>query len=73
MTDRMRSDGGDNALGTYLKDRQEKLGPSAFGFALGRRHTGASGRAPLCSVRTGTTERAAALVEEPSEDAGDRR
>ena len=37
MTDRLRT--GDNALGTYLKDRREKLDPGAFGFSPGRRRT----------------------------------
>jgi transcriptional regulator with XRE-family HTH domain len=39
MTDRPRTDDGDNALGSYLKDRRRKLDPAAFGFAVDRRRT----------------------------------
>src|SRR3954465_14605388 len=39
MNDRMRPDADDNALGTYLKNRRERLDPSAFGFSSDRRRT----------------------------------
>jgi transcriptional regulator with XRE-family HTH domain len=40
MTDRLRmTDGDDNALGAYLKDRRKKLDPAAFGFSSARRRT----------------------------------